>query len=545
MYQVFYRKWRPQTFSEVVGQPHVTATLQNALQSGRLSHAYLFTGSRGTGKTSCAKILSKAVNCLHPVNGDPCNECEICRGIDSGSLTDIIEIDAASNNGVDNIRDLREETNFTPVRAKYRVYIIDEVHMLSTGAFNALLKTLEEPPSYVIFILATTEVHKLPQTILSRCQRFDFKRILPENIADRLKFVASQENISLTDDAATLIARIADGALRDALSILDRCSGTGEEITAEFVSEAVGIANRSYLFELADCFKDGNAAHSLEIINSLHNNSCDMERLCSELINHFRNLMIVKTVKDASALIICTQDELSRLTEQTAAFRLENILYALSVLEDTYAKIKRGLNQRIETEMAVIELCSPSLCKSNAALLKRISELEARLGAPGSNVTISAPAVQQPTVKLPEVQPVKPAADGDLPAPPPESEYSAPAPPVAESKPIEQENPTGDTPFTHWTEVLSALAEYDPPLVGILSGSSAFIRGEFVLVKSANSTFEQFIKIGTHNSALKNAIEQISGKKYRLGILKSAADEKPKADPLADLINKVNNFNQM
>ena len=231
MYQVLYRKWRPQVFTDVYGQEHITKTLMNAVDTGRVSHAYLFTGSRGTGKTTCAKILAKAVNCEHPVNGNPCNECASCRGIDDGSVVDVVEIDAASNNGVDNIRDLREETNYMPSSVKYRVYIIDEVHMLSTGAFNALLKTLEEPPEHVKFILATTEVHKLPSTILSRCQRFDFKRISPEDISSRLKYVAKQENIDLTDEGAMLIARVSDGGMRDALSLLDRCASYGKKIT--------------------------------------------------------------------------------------------------------------------------------------------------------------------------------------------------------------------------------------------------------------------------------------------------------------------------
>ena len=253
MYQALYRKWRPTAFTDVSGQPHVTQTLMHEVDTGKLSHAYLFTGSRGTGKTTCAKILAKAVNCLHPVNGNPCNECAICRGIDDGSVLDVIEIDAASNNGVDNIRDLREEANFTPVKAKYRVYIIDEVHMLSIGAFNALLKILEEPPSYVLFILATTEVHKLPSTILSRCQRFDFHHIPPESIAERLQYVSAQENIDLTNEGAVMIARYADGALRDALSLLDRCSARGETITPQLVSECAGIAGKTHLFRMADC----------------------------------------------------------------------------------------------------------------------------------------------------------------------------------------------------------------------------------------------------------------------------------------------------
>ena len=248
MYQVLYRKYRPKVFSDVYGQDHVTSTLKNEIKNGRISHAYLFTGSRGTGKTTCAKILAKAVNCEHNIDGEPCNECEVCKGLDNGSIYDVVEIDAASNNGVDNIRELRDDTNYAPTRGKYRVYIIDEVHMLSTGAFNALLKTLEEPPAHVIFILATTEVHKLPATILSRCQRFDFKRIQPETMAKRLNQVAEAEGITLESDAALLIARIADGALRDGLSILDQCAGRGKTVDTRLVSEVAGLAVEPILF---------------------------------------------------------------------------------------------------------------------------------------------------------------------------------------------------------------------------------------------------------------------------------------------------------
>ena len=307
MPKALYRKWRPQVFSDVSGQGHITETLMHEVDVGRLSHAYLFTGSRGTGNTTCAKILSKAVNCLNPQNGNPCNECEVCRGIDDGSILDVTEIDAASNNGVDNIRDLREEANFTPAVAKYRVYIIDEVHMLSTGAFNALLKTLEEPPSHVLFILATTEVHMLPATILSRCQRFDFRRIPPEDIAKRLLLVAEKENLKLAEDAAMLIARIADGALRDALSILDQCASFSEEITLNIVSKAAGLLGRDYLFEISDAIKNQDSSKVLSIIDRLHASSCDMERLINELVNHFRNVMISKTTKTLKNLLYAHQ----------------------------------------------------------------------------------------------------------------------------------------------------------------------------------------------------------------------------------------------
>ncbi len=280
MYQVLYRKYRPRVFADVYGQDHVTSTLKNEIKENRISHAYLFTGSRGTGKTTCAKILAKAVNCEHSIDGEPCNECEVCKGLDNGTIYDVVEIDAASNNGVDNIRDLREEANYTPSRGRYRVYIIDEVHMLSTGAFNALLKTLEEPPAHVIFILATTEVHKLPATILSRCQRFDFKRIQPETMSVRLKEVAGLEGLTLTDDAAVLIARIADGALRDGLSILDQCSGRSKNIDADLVADVAGLAGREALYQLSECIykKDGSGA--MPTISEIYQKIFDMERLC-------------------------------------------------------------------------------------------------------------------------------------------------------------------------------------------------------------------------------------------------------------------------
>lgn len=262
MYQVLYRKWRPQTFEDVSGQPQVTVTIKNELKNGRVNHAYLFTGSRGTGKTTCAKILAKAVNCLDPVDGNPCGKCENCIGIDNGNILDVVEMDAASNRKIDDIRSIIDEAQFTPAKAKYRVYIIDEVHMLTNEAFNALLKTLEEPPKHVVFILATTEVHKLPATILSRCQRFDFHRIAPEDISSRLTYVAQQENVEITNEATMLISAIADGALRDALSLMDRCIGISNQIDAKIVRDAAGLAQKDYLFDLARCCINNPASRS-------------------------------------------------------------------------------------------------------------------------------------------------------------------------------------------------------------------------------------------------------------------------------------------
>ncbi|MCM1544564.1 MAG: DNA polymerase III subunit gamma/tau, partial [Ruminococcus sp.] len=376
MYQVLYRKYRPKVFSDVVGQDHITTTLSREIETGKLSHAYLFTGSRGTGKTTCAKILAKAVNCLHPVNGNPCNECEICKGIDSGAILDVVEIDAASNNGVDNIRDIRDESNFAPASCKYRVYIIDEVHMLSIGAFNALLKTLEEPPEHVKFILATTEVHKLPVTILSRCQRFDFKRVSPEAMTSRMMQIANMEGFTLEDEAAALIARLADGGMRDALSTLDQCMGRGDTVTAQVVYDVAGVTGKDHLFELTNAIGNSDNAEAVSIINTLHSNSFDMERLCADLIDHFRSLMIVKTVRHAENVLICTSEELESYKKQSSGFTLEAILYSIDLLQNAMANIKRGVNRRIEMEMTVIRLSSPKLDTDNKALLRRIADLE-------------------------------------------------------------------------------------------------------------------------------------------------------------------------
>ena len=292
MYRALYRKWRPQRFEDVVGQRAIVTALKNQITANRVGHAYLFTGVRGTGKTTCAKIFAKAVNCLHPVNGDPCGECEICKGIDNGSILDVVEMDAASNNGVDDIRDLRDETAYTPSACKYKVYIIDEVHMLSTAAFNALLKTLEEPPAHVIFILATTEIQKVPATILSRCQRYDFTRIGPEDIARRVEYIAGEEKLELSPDGAELIARLADGALRDALSILDTCAGVTAKIDADVVRRMAGVTDRSYLFRISDALEAQDGATALAQLAQLRQQSVDVKRLTEELIAHYRALML-------------------------------------------------------------------------------------------------------------------------------------------------------------------------------------------------------------------------------------------------------------
>lgn len=556
MYQVLYRKYRPKVFSDVYGQDHVTSTLKNEIKNGRVSHAYLFTGSRGTGKTTCAKILAKAVNCEHNVDGEPCNECEVCKGLDNGSIYDVVEIDAASNNGVDNIRELRDETNYAPSRGKYRVYIIDEVHMLSTGAFNALLKTLEEPPAHVIFILATTEVHKLPATILSRCQRFDFKRIQPETMAVRLKEVAGLEGLSLDDDAAVLIARIADGALRDGLSILDQCAGRSKEINSDLVSEVAGLAGREAMYKLSDCIANSDSNTAMSIISDLYQNSFDMERLCVEMINHFRNFLVAKTVRKSRELIICTDDEYNTILEASKGFTVESIVFALDLFQNTLVTIKGGASARIEVEMAFIKLCEPKMDESIASLLDRVSKLENAIksGVKVQPTQTAVPAPKEEYVPREEPKP-QPKAE-PTPEPTPEPEHT----PVEEEPPVQEQQPVVETPpvehktappvsdpnetveFTQWGDFMDVLHRTNIPLFGVLSGSKGYVRGEFFLLDSPNPAVRDFIKLPIHSRSIKAALLEVTGVHFKLGLFKRQTEQSaPKRDPLEDLINQAQN----
>lgn len=556
MYQVLYRKYRPKVFSDVYGQDHVTSTLKNEIKNGRVSHAYLFTGSRGTGKTTCAKILAKAVNCEHNVDGEPCNECEVCKGLDNGSIYDVVEIDAASNNGVDNIRELRDETNYAPSRGKYRVYIIDEVHMLSTGAFNALLKTLEEPPAHVIFILATTEVHKLPATILSRCQRFDFKRIQPETMAVRLKEVAGLEGLSLDDDAAVLIARIADGALRDGLSILDQCAGRSKEINSDLVSEVAGLAGREAMYKLSDCIANSDSNTAMSIISDLYQNSFDMERLCVEMINHFRNFLVAKTVRKSRELIICTDDEYNTILEASKGFTVESIVFALDLFQNTLVTIKGGASARIEVEMAFIKLCEPKMDESIASFLDRVSKLENAIKS-GVKVQPTQTAVPAPKEEyVPKEEPKPQPKAEPTPEPTPEPEPT----PVEEEPPVQEQQPVVETPpvehktappvsdpnetveFTQWGDFMDVLHRTNIPLFGVLSGSKGYVRGEFFLLDSPNPAVRDFIKLPIHSRSIKAALLEVTGVHFKLGLFKRQTEQSaPKRDPLEDLINQAQN----
>jgi len=553
MYQVLYRKYRPKVFADVYGQEHVTSTLKNEIKENRIAHAYLFTGSRGTGKTTCAKILAKAVNCENSVDGEPCNECEVCKGLDSGTIYDVVEIDAASNNGVDNIRDLREEANYTPSRGKYRVYIIDEVHMLSTGAFNALLKTLEEPPAHVIFILATTEVHKLPATILSRCQIFDFKRIQPETMSVRLKQVAQLEGMELDDDAAILIARIADGALRDGLSILDQCAGRSKKIDSALVSEVAGLAGREALYKLTDCICTQNSSSAMTVISELYQNSYDMERLCVEMINHLRNFLIVKTVKDSRGLIICTDDEYNSIILSAENFTLENVIFALDLFQDALTKIKTGANARVELEMAFVKLCEPKLDVNIDSLVDRISKLE-RAANRGVNVSQQSAVVESAKPVVAEnKQEVK--AEKAV-----EEIKNDTLPPITSSKPsiepkaLQGKNETAvnkpqqtvntddsntQYEFEHWGDFMDVIHKQNIALFGVLAGSRGYIRGEYFLIDSPNPTIIQFLKTPTYSKAIKQALYDVTGQSFKLGIFKKKATDAPKRDLLEDLIHQA------
>ncbi len=535
MYQALYRKWRPQTFSDVCGQELITTALKNEIKQDRLSHAYLFTGCRGTGKTTCAKILAKAVNCLHPVDGDPCNTCDICRGIDDGSILDVTEIDAASNNGVDSIRTLRDEVAYTPVSGAYRVYIIDEVHMLSTGAFNALLKTLEEPPAHVIFVLATTEVHKLPATILSRCQRFDFGRISPETIAKRVAYVAKEEGLSLTDDAAMLLARLADGALRDALSLLDQCASGHTTIDATVVAQTTGMASREALVSLTDAVIRQDAAAALAQIDTLYHAAKDMERLCAEWIGFVRNLMILKSIPDGGDLIIAAPDEISHMKTLATTASLPTILHIMDVLQRTLERLRVGVARRVEMEMAILRLCDPSLDAGSDALLQRIDALERamRSGIPSvaAPQPISTPAIP--------AQPTMPHTEDTAPPLSPEPEEpvatnsavsTPPSPPATDC--VEDEHP-----FTPWGAVLDALMKSCLPLYGVLVGSTAILKGDMLLICTDNAMFKELLTQDNNKKLLMEAIQQITGKTYRMGLRRTVAVKKTDNDPLAQLFS--------
>lgn len=551
MYQVLYRKWRPKVFEDVAGQPQVTVTLKNELKSGRINHAYLFTGSRGTGKTTCAKIMAKAVNCLNPNNGDPCGECTICKGIDDGSVMDISEIDAASNNGVDNIRTIIEEAVFTPTKAKYRVYIIDEVHMLSAGAFNALLKTLEEPPSHVVFILATTEVHKLPATILSRCQRFDFHRISSQNIANRLKFVAQQENVNLDDDAALLIASVSDGALRDALSLFDRCIGISNNITAQVVHETAGLTGHGHLFELTDFIINKDTASTLKLLENLYNESKDMGRLCEELTEHFRSLMLLKTINNTESLLVLSAQEKKRAKQQSDNLSLEDIIYIMDILQAGFDRMFRGGNKRTELELSLIKLTSPQLDTSVEALTARIAKLERiiKRGLPVkqsvqsdeiSKTEKSYSCTESSSVSQDITDNTSIGISSEI------ISTDSVFEPLQNIKPVVKQTITDyDTiiknavPMEDWQEVLNILKTYSITIATSFKNTKAYISGNYILIDSDNELAFKLLKQPSQRERMRNAVREVTGRAYSLGPYKRKESQEKQKDPMSDFLQKA------
>ena len=580
MYRALYRKWRPQRFEDVVAQRGIVTALRNQVASGRVGHAYLFTGVRGTGKTTCAKIFAKAVNCLHPKDGDPCGECEICKGIDNGSILDVVEMDAASNNGVDDIRDLRDETAYTPSACHYKVYIIDEVHMLSTAAFNALLKTLEEPPAHVIFILATTEIQKVPATVLSRCQRYDFTRIGPEDIAQRVEYIAGQEGLELTTDGAELISRLADGAMRDALSILDTCAGVTAKIDADVVRRMAGVTDRSYLFRISDALEAQDGAAALAQLAALRQQSVDVKRLTEELIAHYRALMLAALPGGQSLLSGVSPEEEAQYLEKGPQLGQREAVRAIRTLGNALEHMTRGSDQRIELELALFTLSEPPQAAPAAA----VSVQAAAPAAPVVRPFVSAPAqpapqpfvstpvtpppaVQEPLpapaaepTSAPEEPAVSPASLPEEPAPAPVEEELPPPPdepPVAESAPLPWDEPTapvtaplpaetpaeasaptapapeytadpalsrprkvaaeGINPFEQWSEVVKLLQEKDPMLHSYLRKSKAYFDGTRVLI-DGGKTFRDFIRVNKDSQRLiKKLIAQVSGVAVPIG----------------------------
>ena len=549
MYRVLYRKWRPAVFTDVSGQEHITSTLQNEVSSGRLNHAYLFTGSRGTGKTTCAKILAKAVNCLNPQNGNPCGECEICKGIDDGSILDIVEMDAASNRKIDDIRQIIDEVQFKPAKCKYRVYIVDEVHMLTTEAFNALLKTLEEPPEHVIFILATTEVHKLPQTIRSRCQRFDFHRIPPKAIADRVEYVVSQENAEITESAALMLASVADGALRDALSLLDSCLAVSSHIDEEVVRNAAGLVSKTYLFELATAIINKNPTKSLEIIDRLYSESKDMARLCDELVEHFRALMLIKTIKNPRDILIMSDDEFEQAVTQSDYLSLADIVFYMDVLSRAYQRMGRATGDRTELEMALVKLSATELDGTVEALTARVTALEKAVKR-GITVNYAQPAqqsVQAEAAQSASVPNTQTEVEEPFAKPEPEHKKAPVAKPAPEVKPVAQrasvnldELYDNAVPFARWVEVVDSLKSVSRSIAAAFAGSTAYESGNYLLIDTNNELAFDLLRQNGRRTEIKQTLLELTGKNYSLGPYKRSTPKKvEKTDPLNSLVQSL------
>ena len=564
MYQALYRKWRPKTFADVVGQEHITATLQRQVAEGRLSHAYLFTGTRGTGKTTCAKILAKAVNCEHPVDGNPCNRCPSCLGIESGSFLDVMELDAASNNGVDSVRALRDEAIYSPAQVKRRVYIVDEVHMLSTSAFNALLKILEEPPEHLMFILATTELHKVPATILSRCQRFSFRRILPRDIVSRIEYVAKAEQIDLKPDGAELLARLSDGALRDALSLLDQCAAAGGAVDAASVLETLGLAGNVQTAQMMEFILRRDAKAALLLLNKLYAGGKDVGAVLGELYTLARDLLISTAAPEGGASLLSGGYDVSTMKNLLALGNSARFVQLSTILQTATAELQYSVNRRTDAELCLLKLCDETLSGDLAALSARIARLEEQLAAgaafaasPAAQTVTKvvetvlaapkAPAPEPPRDDVPwEEPPVEeegPPPYGELVEPPKREEPAQPVEaPAAPEVSAPQPSDDGDVYAQLMESYKNKLPVFSRAFVGNTKGRVA---GGVLTVYAPDDATKRMVDNANVLAVLEEVTSRAVGREVKARVVVGKPQGETAHDPMMDLVrlgSKFENF---
>ncbi len=553
-YRALYRKWRPMTFDDVVGQRHITDTLKHEIAIGRIGHAYLFCGTRGTGKTTTAKIFSRAVNCDKSNGGEPCNQCETCRGITDGRILDVYEMDAASNNGVDNIRDLRDEVAYSPVGCKYKVYIIDEAHMLTNQAFNALLKTLEEPPEHALFILATTEPQKIPQTILSRCQRYDFKRIGTDDIAARLKKVARAEEINATEDAIELIAELGDGSMRDSLSILERCASFGgDELRTDNVTDIVGTVDAAALFEISDCIADGNVSGAVQRLDALLNMGKDVLNFFEECIEHFRSLLLCRECENPESVLEKSSSAIDKYKECAKKYTATQLIYSITVLSEYHSRAKTMAAQNIAAEVAVIKMCNPSYSSDVDALCARIEKLEQKLkgvsvtSQPAKSVAANQSEVQKPAGDTPPWDDETDDRDVHNKTDKNETQVSnnSVINNINDSDSVLKIEDTGGGRWELWPEALEAIKNNSKKLYMYLYKSEVEQNGDCIDVEVAlKNVFE---KVSTANGLeyLSNLFSEIAGKPMRARVFlkgeRPGAEQSDKVS-IMDIVKKKEQY---
>jgi len=559
MHQALYRKWRPRTFGDVYGQEHITSVLKYEIEHNKLSHAYLFCGSRGVGKTTCAKILAKAVNCESPIGGEPCGKCAACLAIESGAATDVLEMDAASNNSVDDIRNIRDEVVFAPSQLKYRVYIVDEVHMLSQSAFNALLKTLEEPPSYVIFILATTEQHKLPATIISRCQRFEFRRISTEKLSARIDLIANEEGIDLTPDASHLISRLSQGGMRDAISLLELCAGGNEKVTADLVNDTVGSTGRERTLRVATAVTEKNYDVLFEEIEELVRSSKSIKVFWEEMISFWRDMLIFKTTPTASKYLDLTDAETKDMGRVAGCFTRETLLWHARLLDDALIKITNSnATARMTAELTLMRLCDERLDDRTDSLLSRISKLEDKLislevsgipsaipaevkapTAPVAKAEVSAPAAKKEEKK--ETKEIKEIKEPKVPATEPKPEAPKPVEKAEEKTPVTTAPKRVLRPFRAWVEILEEMAVTDIFLWLDLNTTKAFTdeKGNVVVVFDGDFMLERALAKQENIARLTDFVSKQVGKRVEVSFELLPSEES--GDTVIDEI--LDNFN--